>query len=377
MEDTKSSFVKKYDKIIIYFVIYTIVFVTFVKTLPYTIPYVLALIIASIITPIIKLLAKWTKQKIGNNVLILFSMLIFYGIIGTLLTYFTIQVIDQSTLLVTNAIEYVNTNYESIAKWVQSQYEWLISNIQNIDPGIIESGRTMLGTMLNSLKDVLVSIGSAIGGFALSLIGQVPTFFLIVIFTVVCSFFFTKMFLKTPDVMYKYLPTSKNEDKRLKYIIGEGKNMVIRYGLSYLLVILITGAISTVGYMLMGIPYALVLGVITAFLDLMPVLGVSAAYLPLAIYYLAIGNYTIPVGLGILYIIVAVGRNIWEPRIVASSLDMNPIITIMAIFIGLKINGIIGMFYLMFMAVGYKVLQKVQVLDTFEEPEPTPLDKQD
>jgi predicted PurR-regulated permease PerM len=44
---------------------------------------------------------------------------------------------------------------------------------------------------------------------------------------------------------------------------------------------------------------------------------------------------------------------------------MNPIITIMAIFIGLKLNGIIGMFYLMFMAVGYKVFQKVGVLDTF------------
>ncbi|MGB4589707.1 MAG: sporulation integral membrane protein YtvI [Clostridiaceae bacterium] len=370
MEDNQSSYIKKYDKIIIYFVIYTIVFITFVKTLPYTIPFVLALIIASIITPIIKLLAKWTKQKIGNNLLILFSMLIFYGIIGTLVTFFIIKVFDQSTLLITNAIEYINTNYESIAKWVQAQYEWLISNIQNLDPSIIESGRTMLGTMLNSLQNILVSIGSAIGGFALTLISQVPTFFLIVIFTVVCSFFFTKMFLKTPDVMYKYLPTSKSDDKRLKYIIGEGKNMVIRYGLSYLLVILITGAISTVGYMIMGIPYALILGVITAFLDLMPVLGVSAAYVPLAIYYLAIGNYTIPVGLGILYIIVAVGRNIWEPRIVASSLDMNPIITIMAIFIGLKLNGIVGMFYLMFMAVGYKVLQKVKVLDTFEDPAP-------
>lgn len=377
MEDYQSSYIRKYDKIIIYFVIYTIVFVTFIKTLPYTIPFVLALIIASIITPIIKILSKWTKQKIGNNVLILISMLIFYGIIGSLLTFFTIKVIDQSTLLITNGIDYINTNYESIARWVQEQYEWLISNIQNVDPGIIESGRTMLGTMLNSVKDVLVSIGSAIGGFALSLIGQVPTFFLIVIFTVVCSFFFTKMFLKTPDVMYKYLPTSKKDDKRLKYIIGEAKNMVIRYGLSYLLVIFITGVISTVGYMIMGIPYALILGMITALLDLMPILGVSAAYVPLAIYYLAIGNYTIPIGLGILYIIVAVGRNIWEPRIVASSLDMNPIITIMAIFIGLKINGIIGMFYLMFMAVGYKVLQKVQVLDTFEDSEPSPLDHQE
>jgi predicted PurR-regulated permease PerM len=143
--------------------------------------------------------------------------------------------------------------------------------------------------------------------------------------------------------------------------------MVVRYSLSYLLIIMITGVISMIGYLILGIPYALILGLVTAFLDLLPVLGVSAAYIPLAIYYFTQGNMTIPIGLGILWIIVAVGRNIWEPRILSSSLNINPIITIMAIFIGLKLAGIIGMFFLIFMAVGFKVLQTVGVLDRFNQ----------
>jgi sporulation integral membrane protein YtvI len=365
MEEYRNSYLKKYDKMLIYFVVYTIVFFIFVETLPYTIPFVLAFFVAAIVSPMVKKIIKWTKNRVNDNLIVLSSLLIFYGIIGTLITALTIRLVNQTVQLITNTVIYINNNYDNIVNWFQSQYDWIVSNIQSLDPGIVESGSQMLGSTLNSLKDVLVSVGKVIGGFALDTVAGLPNLLLVVIFTVVCSFFFTKKFITNPGFIYNYLPTSHSQENRLKNIITEGKNMVIRYGLSYLLIILITGVISIVGYLILGIPYALILGIITAFLDLMPILGVSAAYVPIAIYYFSQGNVTVPIGLGILWIIVAVGRNIWEPRIVASSLDINPVITIAAIFIGLKIAGITGMFFLIFMAVGFKVLQTVGVLDTF------------
>lgn len=369
MEDYRNSYIKKYDKILLYFVFYTLAFLFFIKTLPYTIPFVMAFVVAAIVAPLVKLIMRITKQKKGVTGLILANLLVFYGLIGTLITFLTVKLFNQTAMLATNTVTYINDNYESIAKWFQTQYEWIVSNLQNLDPAIVESGRQMLSSTLNSLKNVLVTVGSAIGTFTLNLIAQVPNLLLIIIFTIVCSYFFTRMLIKNPDFLYDYLPTSSSEENRLKVIIKEGKNMILRYSLSYLLIIMITGVISTVGYMILGVPYPLLWGIITAFLDLMPVLGVSAAYVPIGIYYLLSGNYFVPVGLGILWVIVAVGRNIWEPRIVSSSLDINPVITIMAIFIGLKIAGVVGMFYLMFMAVGFKVLQKVGVLDTFGDQE--------
>ncbi len=365
MEDFRQSYIKKYDKILIYFVVYTIGFFTFFKTLPYTIPFVLAFIIASIVSPIVKRLITWTNNKINQNLLILGSLLMFYGTIGTLLTILTIKLINQSALLIVNAVTVINENYDSIVHWFQDQYDWIASNIKSLDPAIIESGSELINSTLNSLKDVLISMGRAIGGFAIDTIAGLPTLMLIIIFTVVCSFFFTKTFINNPGFIYNYLPTSDTQESRVRNIITEGKNMFLRYSLSYLLIILITGLISMIGYLILGIPYPLILGLLTAFLDLLPILGVSAAYVPLAIYYFAQGNLTIPIGLGVLWIIVAVGRNIWEPRILSSSLNIHPIITIMAIFIGLKLAGIIGMFFLIFMAVGFKVLQKVEVLDRF------------
>lgn len=376
MDSNRTSYLKKYDKILIYITIYTIVFFFFIKTLPYTLPFVLAFSIAAIVSPFIKKLIVWTKEKVNENLLILVTLLVFYGILGTLITSLIIKLVNQSILLVTNAVNYLNNNYDSIASWIQGRYDWIASNVQELDPSIIETGSEMLTNALASLQEVAIALGKALGGFALSLIAGLPNLMLVIIFTVVCSFFFTKKLLSNPEFIYAYLPTSDHEENKVKNIITQGKNMVVRYGVSYLLIILITGVISVIGYLVLGIPYPLVLGMITAFLDLLPVLGVSAAYVPLAIYYFFQGNYTIPIGLGVLWVIVAVGRNIWEPKILSSSLDINPVITIAAIFVGLKLAGVIGMFYLIFMAVGFKVLQTVGVLDTFQPNDQKPIRKQ-
>lgn len=375
MENNRSSYIKKYDKILIYFTVYTITFFIFVKTLPYTIPFVLAFAIASIVSPLIKKLTVWTKEKVNENFLILASLLTFYGLIGTLIVSLIIRLVNQSILLVTNTVNYINSNYDAIVAWIQAQYDWIASNIQELDPSIIETGSEMLTKALGSLQEVVIALGKALGGFALSFVAGLPNLMLIIIFTIVCSFFFTKKLLNNPEFIYAYLPTSDREENKVKNIITQGKNMVVRYGVSYMLIILITGVISVVGYLILGIPYPLVLGLITAFLDLLPVLGVSAAYVPLAVYYFFQGNYTVPIGLGILWVIVAVGRNIWEPKILSSSLDINPVVTIAAIFIGLKMAGILGMFFLIFMAVGFKVLQTVGVLDTFQPNEPSKREK--
>lgn len=362
---TRNDFIKRYDQIVIYFVSYTLIFLIFTKTLRYTIPFVLAFIFASALSRIVR----WTsaRLRIDQKYLRIPLITIFFGIIGTLLTMLVISIANQAAIFGVSVVNYFTDNGESIMFWFNERYHWLISQIENLDPRLIESGNEMLNSALMSIRDISLSLGSAIGKFSVVSLTGIPSLLLIVIFTIVCTFLFTRLMVNEPHFLLKYMPIEKKQEGRFIGIFTEGKDMVIKYALSYLLVILITGVISSIGYMILGIPYAMLLGLVTAFLDLMPILGVSAAYIPLGIYYFAHGNLVVPLGLVILWVIVAVGRNIWEPRIVASTLDMSPIITIMAIFIGLKLNGVPGMFYLMFMAVGFKVLQKVKVIDTFSD----------
>lgn len=335
----------------------------------------MAFAIAALITPLVKKIRDWTNDKINHSLIILLVLLTFYGILGTIVTTFLIRIIQQAILLVSNTTVYINDNYDNIVDWFQNQYDWIVSNIQSLDPDIVEAGNDLLRNALNSIQILIVSIGRTLGNFTISTITALPTFMLIVIFTIVCSYFFTKKLVINPDFIYNYFPTSTRQENRVKDIFDEGKNMILRYGFSYLLIIIITGVISITGYLILGIPYALVLAIITAFLDFLPVLGVSATYLPLAIYFYAQGSIRIPLGLGVMYIIVVVGRNIWEPRILSSTMNINPIFTIMALFIGLKLAGFIGVLYLITLVVGFKTLQTVNVLPTFN-PSPNTKSKQ-
>lgn len=368
MEDiNKKTYLSKYDKYILFFIIYTISFFLFFETLGYTIPFVLALLISAIIVKPIRWFTHKFNLKKTNSIVVLSFLLIIFGSIGSLITWIVIKLANQIGQLANSGYKFFNNNYDSIADWFQRQYDWVVSNLSAVDPDIIESGRDVIKDSITYLKDGLLGFGSSIGNFTINIASSLPTFFLIIIFTIVCSFLFTKLILQQPDFMYKFLPIRKTQKEKIKNIIKESKSMLLKYALSYLIIISITGVISTVAYLILGIPYAFLLGLITAFLDLLPVLGVAATYLPIALYYLYLGNYVVPIGIAVLYVIVTIGRNILEPRIVASSLDINPIITIMAIFIGLKLNGVFGMVYLIFMAVTFKILQNVGVLETFED----------
>jgi predicted PurR-regulated permease PerM len=74
------------------------------------------------------------------------------------------------------------------------------------------------------------------------------------------------------------------------------------------------------------------------------------------------GNYFAAIGLIVLFVLISAVRQIVEPRIVSTSLGLHPVLVLAVIFIGLKAYGFIGMIYLTFLIVLYKVLKTAKVL---------------
>jgi len=111
------------------------------------------------------------------------------------------------------------------------------------------------------------------------------------------------------------------------------------------------------------VKYAVILSIIAAIFDILPILGIGGIYIPLALIYMFIQkDYFTSFGILIWYIVVTVVRQILEPKIVSSSLGIHPVAVLASIFIGLKVNGLSGMFFCIFLVVFYKVLKSVEVL---------------
>ena len=77
---------------------------------------------------------------------------------------------------------------------------------------------------------------------------------------------------------------------------------------------------------------------------ILPVLGVGSVLIPwAAVELLFLRNYPLGFGLAILYAIVVVVRQITEPRVVAGSLGLHPLATVVAMYAGLRFLGFFGM----------------------------------
>lgn len=191
----------------------------------------------------------------------------------------------------------------------------------------------------------LGDIGTQLGEYALSAAGRLaqalPLWFLFFCVTLVAAFYFARDMDKMRAGMLALLPP------RASRAVLQAKDgawqAVGGYLRAYLVLMLLTFALLSVGFLLLSVPYALLLSALFALLDLLPILGVGLFLVPWAIVELLLGNVFRGVGLLILYAVIALVRQIAEPHLVGRGLGLHPLIATAAGYIGFRFFGFAGL----------------------------------
>ena len=87
-----------------------------------------------------------------------------------------------------------------------------------------------------------------------------------------------------------------------------------------------------------------IIALLISIFDILPVLGTGGIMIPWSIISLITGDVRLGILLAIVYIVVTVIRNIIEPKIVGQQLGLHPLVTLVSMFIGVNIAGIVGLF---------------------------------
>jgi sporulation integral membrane protein YtvI len=135
-----------------------------------------------------------------------------------------------------------------------------------------------------------------------------------------------------PRAVYNWLVTFK----RGFFSIG------LRYIRAYLTLMLVTFSVILVGLLFLGRRYALLLSFIIAFLDLLPVIGVSTVLVPWSLYEIVFADRAVGIGLIILLVVHELIRQFCEPKIIGENLGVHPIVTLAVIYIGYSLFGFGG-----------------------------------
>lgn len=347
-------FIEKFNKTIIFFVVYTLIFLIFFKTLSYTIPFVLALIFALILKkPTLYLVNKF---KFSHTMASLTTCGIFF-LTFVVILFFSISSIIQELIQLTKNIQvYFALNPPDF----NSLFENITKYYNNLDPMIVNTLKNGFSDVFTKISSATVLITGWLVSFLFNFASMIPYLIMLIIFTIFATYFFTKDLTTTK---IKFLTRfSENNTDRLSFILQQVKKMFLNYLVAYSIIIFITFLETLIIFTIFKIKYAFLLAFISAIFDILPVFGIAAVYGPLALITFFQHNFVASVGLLLSWAVIVIIRHIIEPRIVSSSLGLHPVSVLAAIFIGLNVNGVAGMFFCMFFIVFYNIFKKINLI---------------
>lgn len=113
---------------------------------------------------------------------------------------------------------------------------------------------------------------------------------------------------------------------------------------SYLLIMFITFCQLAAGLTVLRLEYSILLAALISLVDILPVLGTGTVLIPWGVILLLSGALRQGGGILLLYAIITVVRNILEPRIIGKRIELHPLVTLLLMYLGLRVLGVPGVF---------------------------------
>ena len=313
-----------------------LIYVIFRYAVGYVAPFAIGFFIAMMLQSPITWLSKKTKLKPKISSVVVVA--IFYCTIGLLLIIGIIS-------LISNLISWIPQISDLYYKFEPELMAWLDTvsdDIQLLEPNIAQVVEGILDNFVDSLGTLVLEMSSgALKGLS-NFLASIPGYFVNLLFTIISTFFFATDYNNITGFLLKQLP------ERPAHLVREFKthfgSVIFQFVKSYSLILAITFAELLVGFLILGVNNALIWAIVIAIFDILPIVGVGAALIPWAIIMLIGGNLPLGIGLLVLYLFIVVVRNVIEPKIVGSRVGLNPVVTLVSMFIGAKLFGIIGLF---------------------------------
>lgn len=315
--------------------VYAVLYFIFKYMIHWIMPFVIGFLIASSLKPIVKVITKNTQIKLKNVAIFVISS--FYVVVGIFLWFFISFLWSQTFEFVYALPKFYFENVEPILFNINY---WLVDRASELSPELSKTIADIIQNLINYLATAIKNISMFLVHLATEMISNFPLYLISIIFTIVLSVFISTNYYEITTFIKKQLPEKFNStfSEAKSFISGTLLKMIKAYAI----ICCITFFELLIGLTLLNVEYRVPIAAIVAVLDILPVLGTGGVIIPWAIIELISKDYITGLGLLGLYVTVTVVRNIVEPRIVGKQIGLHPIITITAMYAGLRLFGFVG-----------------------------------
>ncbi len=335
-------------------------------------PFVFAFVIAAFLQKPLNFITGKVKKAPKGVVSALLSVLVFALILGLFAV-----VGARLIILVKDYLSYFTERCATVGDFFEVlKVTYLDLELSKMLPQ--DANNAVLGA-IDSLNEYIVNgdflktLTSNISSFispVTSVISRVPNFIIGFIVSIIATCFMTATFDEIRDFFVRQF-SQENQKKiiRAKRIVISSVGKMFK---AYASIIIITTAEIIIGLSILKLlkvydgTHIFLISLIIAVIDIVPVLGTGTVVLPWSLYSFVTGNIGMGIGLLVMYAMITVIRQVIEPKLVAGQVGISPVVTIMAMFIGVKIFGAIGIFLLPFIVIIINLLNKEGIIHLFK-----------
>lgn len=305
------------------------------KAITIFLPFILAYFISLAISPLVNLLSG--KLRMPKRVAAGISTLAVVVILGFLIYYISFRAVVY--------VQSVADNWENIKNyWLNignNVYDSINSLYSKATPDIQEYINRAYGAMLEEIQELIAPVANAIISFATGFAMRLPSALIFTIVMFLATYFMTAESNLIADIAKKVFGVTAIDKMHKIY-----KDMIHALGgyvKAQFLIMSIVAVPLMIGMYLAGVEHFILIAVLIAVFDALPVFGSGAVLIPWAIYGVVVGEYHVSVIMLVLYFTIVVTRQILEPKIVGKHIGVPPIFTLISMYSGLKLFGIVGM----------------------------------
>lgn len=296
-------------------------------------PFILALLLAIVIEPVVM----WFENvfHLRRNWSVLLSLILVLG--GFIL------IINLIISIIINEMSALYKSMMGSSDQVMSQILGSLADLRlffmqmNIPEQLQNGVQAALQKGMLSAQDI---VSDAINGL-LQVFTALPTVFIFLIIATVATYFMVKDRAEIRSAVLGILPRSAQTQTR--NVFQELAHALTGFLKAYTILISITAIITLVSLRILGVKYVLMIAIVVGLADILPVLGPGTIFIPWIIWEFISGRTGMGVSLLIVYIIISAVRQFLEPKIVGDNIGLHPLLTLISLYVGLQLGGIIGM----------------------------------
>ena len=299
-------------------------------------PFIVAIPLAAALQPVIRFAEKRLKIKRGISVLIcvLLMLAIVAGVVSwgvAIVLEQAPQVVGQSGSMISEAI---TTMQQAAKNLVDNSSDTFTPQIQNLLRNTMDDALTRVSSWATGAAADVVS-------FAVGLVTSLPYGVIYVSFLAMALYFITTHY----EEIRSYLPggNRRRQDSNTTRLTNSALKSLMGYLKVQGTFALMVFVISLVALKCFGFHYSAALAILAGLMELIPMVGSGLMYILMAIVFFLTGNTAWGIQVLALTGVLQLLRRILEPKLMSDSIGISPLQSLIGMFVGMRIGGIIGL----------------------------------